>query len=81
MENIHIVASLFFILFVIFSLYGQFFAWTKSRSIDNETCIINESQGSKSNPYLFLATLFLIVTCLIEVVFMVWHVIQLAGGI
>ena len=79
MDTLHIVACVFFCLFIITSLIGQLITWLESISNDEETHITEQAKGRAPNPYLFIATIFFVITLLLEVIALILSLLKLVG--
>ena len=79
MDTLHVVAFVFFCLFIITAIIGQLMAWLESISNDEETHIIEQARGRPSNAYLFIATVFFVITFMLEVLALSIYLMQLAG--
>jgi len=78
MDILHYTAFVFFILFIVTAVIGQIIAWAERHPFDEESHIIEEARGRPSNAYLFIASLFFIITLLIELLALVLYLMQLA---
>jgi len=81
MNALHYTAFVFFMLFLITAIIGKVIAECELYAADKETRIILEAYSRPSNAYLFIASLFFVITIIIEVLALIIYLGQLVGGL